>query len=69
LFSVFIGQIDSGGLVFALFYIGGGVVGEHIVKASFLFISLYQRASGKCCVFLVAVPDWGANRRNWEGVK
>jgi hypothetical protein len=64
LLTVFIEQMDSGGVGFALFYTGGEVVGEHIVKASFLFISLYQTASAKYSVFLEAVPDGDTNKRN-----
>jgi hypothetical protein len=46
-----------------------GVVGEHIVTTSFLFISFYQTASTKCSLFLEATPDWDTNKRNREGIK
>jgi hypothetical protein len=69
LLTVFIEQTDRGWVGFSLFYTGGGVVGEHIVKASFLFISLYQTASAKCSVFLETATGWGANKRNREGIK
>jgi hypothetical protein len=66
---VFIEQIDSGWLYFALFYIGAGVAGVQIVYASFLLVLFYQQVHAKCSVFLEAVPDWGTNKRNREGVK
>jgi hypothetical protein len=67
--AVFIEQTDSKRLLFSLFYTCTGLIGAHIVGASFLFVLFYQKASAKCRVFLEVIPDWSTNKRDREGVK
>jgi hypothetical protein len=57
LLAVFIEQIDSGWLFFALFYIGVGLADAHIVYTSFHLVLFYQKVNAKYSVFLEAVPD------------
>jgi hypothetical protein len=67
--TVFTEQTDSQWLFITLFCICTGLIVEHIVSTSFLFVLFYQNPNAKYSVFLGIIPDWRTNKRNRERVK